>query len=185
MKRYFFLSITCFALIIASCSSDDDDDISTTKNYLKVKGVEYDLNNIGTLYVWIYRSGLYETTLFLHSGPSGMNGEFVGEGDVIMFDIKSSFRDGLDSGYYTIDLEAFEGPQYIIDGGSFCYDEENHIDGNGNLIQDITISRGKLEVTRSGNIYSIFINCTGLNDEKITGFFKGPLYIINHLDWNN
>ena len=47
MKRFFFLAITCFALIIASCSSDDDDDISTTKNYLKVKGVEYDLNDIG------------------------------------------------------------------------------------------------------------------------------------------
>lgn len=183
MKRFFFLAITCFALIIASCSSDDDDDISTTKNYLKVKGVEYDLNDIGTLDVWIFRSGLYETILFLHSGPSGMNGEFVGEGDVIMFDIKSSFRDGLDSGYYTIDLEAFESPQYIIDGGGFVYD--NFLDDDGNLTQNITISRGKLEVTRSGNIYSITINCSGENGEKITGFFKGPLYIRDYLDRNN
>lgn len=179
MKRFFFLAITCFALIIASCSSDDDDDISTTKNYLKVKGVEYDLNDIGTLYVWIYRSGLYETTLYLYSGPCGPNGVC----NMIYFDINSSIRDGLDSGNYTIDYKfSFGNPQYIIESAYFSYDDSLVGD---NLISGIDIQSGKLEVTRSGNIYSITINCSGEDGEKITGFFKGPLYINDHIDWNN
>lgn len=185
MKRFFFLAITCFALIIASCSSDDDDDISTTKNYLKVKGVEYDLNNIGQLDIWGSTSGVYYTTLYLHSGALGKYDlGYVGDGAVIYFDIDSSSDDGLEAGDYTINFEGWDSPQNTIVFAYFITDDDGTL-LFPELSESIRILHGKLHISRSGNIYSITINCSGFNDEKIKGFYKGPLYIVDRVDWNS
>jgi hypothetical protein len=178
MKRFYFHAITFFALIIASCSSDDDNDISTSKNYLKVNGVEYDLNNIGQLEIWGSIPDVYLTTLYLHSGTVGkLDIGYHGDGAVIYFDIRSSTQEGLDTGEYTINYEDnFEGlpPKNTIVVAYFITDD----DGSPFFTEErIPILNGKLRVSRSGNLYSITINCSGLNDEKIKGFYEGPLYI--------
>jgi hypothetical protein len=161
-----------------------EDEKSLKDNYLKVGDQVFDLSagileNYGTDYdnSWHYGSN---TDLFLYS--EGLSIQIIdsdgyedwdldGIGHAIYFEMFSSTGNALDDGDYTISfLEPF--PIGTIDASNYSinFDTEN-IDS---AVSKEIVS-GKVSVTKIGEEYSITINCTDEDGEKITGFYKGTL----------
>lgn len=190
------LLVLCLvSLLLSSCSVDSDNtagvNASTTRNYLKVGNVEYDLSvgvfeNFGVDNENKLYQG-YSTDLMLYSkGLSLQKNEnefymFAGKGNAIYFEMFSTSGKELDSQVYVFSSRA----PYEV--GTF---------GNGVIIQDLDfdfkhfhsieakdkseIVEGIVNINKNGDEYTITISCVSDNGEEITGSYKGTL---PYIDW--
>jgi hypothetical protein len=167
--------------LFIGCDKDDDDKTSK-KNYLKIGDKEYDLSagileNYGTHKSWHYG---YNNDLLLYSAGLSLIKEdddwyLTGKGHAIYFEMFSNSGNSLNNGDYTFSstephpIGTFNEGGYVINFDSETGDDEG----------EVNILSGKLSVSKSGNEYSITINCTDKNGIKITGFYKGTLHYFD------
>ncbi|MCY1719764.1 hypothetical protein OU798_05385 [Prolixibacteraceae bacterium Z1-6] len=166
--------------LISSCNKDDEE--TATSNYLKIADAEYDLSaglleNFGTdnwYYGYLGKLILYSKGLSLQIDEEN-HYEFIGKGDAIYFVLFSSSEDVLDNANYVFtSTEPYSIGTFYEAGYTINFDTE---DWDADESDDIV--SGTVSISKSGNVYSISINCTGENSEKITGFYEGTLRYFN------
>lgn len=167
--------------LFMGCDTDDGG-ITNKKNYLKIGDSEYELF-AGVLVNEgrdEHNNGYYGflTGLFLYSAGISIGDDwFSGKGHLIELYMFSTSGNTLDNGDYIYsDSEPYqigtfpEAVYYInIDFESEDYGTSEYI------------TSGKVSVSKKGNEYSITINCSDSNGEKITGFYKGTLKYFEDL----
>ena len=169
-------------LTITLCVSCSKNDTLEPESYFKVGNTKYELsagsiNNYGTS-KW-YNG--YKTHLLLTS--KGLKdeggGDVSGKGHLVEFNMFSTAGKALDNADYESSnpkpnaigiaepnaIGTFDFGYYLI-----SYNTENdHVDADDAIVD------GKITVSRNGNDYTIVINCTSEEGEKVTGFYKGKL----------
>ncbi len=175
------------ATLLLGCKKDDDNN-SKTKNYFKVGDTEYDLSagileNYGTddNNSWHYG---FNTDLTLYSEGLTLQAEdddweLVGEGHGIYFELFSTTGNALDTEDYVFTLTEPCPIGTFDDGGcTINYDSEQEENSDE---EDFDFAGGTVSVSKSGNEYTITIDCTSENGKRITGFYKGTL---RYFDWS-
>lgn len=170
---------------LMSCSKDDNE--TTSKNYFKINDVEYNLSD-GILYSWdeTYDANNpdyygYEQALQLWSKDLSLQIDndgypsLSGKGLIVDFEMFSTTKVSLDNGDYTISSTS-PYPINSISEGMYSVDFEDIEDCN---CTPVSLTNGKITISKSGNDYSISIDCTNEYGDKITGLYKGTLHYID------
>lgn len=171
-------AILLLSTLTISCSKDDKDDIAKTKNHFKVGDTEYELSagfleDFGTS-DW-YKG--YNTSLMLYSKGLKLlidkdgNYKFDGKGDQIGFYMYSTTGVALDNrDYYFSDTEPT--PIGTFDEGGYLI----NIDYKNETMGDRDdFAGGRVNVSKSGDEYTITIDCISDKGVKVSGFYKGKL----------
>ncbi len=179
-----FCGLLLASSLLISCDKDEDDDVSQ-KNYLKIGETEYVLSkgmyeNYGQMEWegWQYDGYNLDLTLFSSGLTNSTDSEgytdLSGSGQVIYFEMFSSKGNEFDSRDYTFSSSE-PYPVGTFDYGEFCisYSDDNEVNNW------IDISSGKVTISKSGDTYSITIDCKSENGDNIKGFFKGTLQYID------
>lgn len=189
MKKTIKLLLIVLGTLLFSCDKNDDDQ-SEPNNYLKIGDTEYDLSagvleNYGADENGDDFAG-YNTDLTLYSSGLSLqqdgdgDWELSGKGHGIYFEMFSTIGTALDSHNYSY-TEAEPSPIGTFDDGEYVTNYDTEVEGGGT---DGEIISGKVDVKKDGSTYSITIDCTGSNGEKITGFYKGTLFYVDWSDYN-
>lgn len=156
-----------------SCEKDEDE-TSSSKNYLKVGDMEYELyeGHIANEGEGSQYEG-FETVLTLYSS-SYHQPKQEGRDVFIYFEMYTNTGLKLDNGEYTYNVEK---PYPIGSIGEAEYEECTNMMDECN--DDIKIASGKITVAENGGVYSITVDCTDEKGNKITGFYKGTLEYLD------
>lgn len=196
-KIIMLLSGLCLAsLLFISCSKDDDNTIEinatkTSLNYLKIGNAEYDLSAGVFENYGIDKNNKsyhgYSTDLMLYSKDLSLQKNekdffmFAGKGHAIYFEMFSSSGKELNNGDYVFSSKAPFQIGAIDKGGliqnlNFDYNRYYPIDPKDKS----EITDGKISISKTGDEYSITINCVCENGIEINGYYQGTLPCI---DW--
>ncbi len=179
MKNVFklFVILLATSFFFASCTSDDDkddDNTDTTGNYFMVGSTKYDLSTGYLVYYGKWSTeGDYNFDIELYSDDySIVDGDLVGTGDYVYFELFTTTGEDLDLGAYTYD------PNYTEAAGTFDYGEVG-INYNWET-EDGTyqsFASGTLTVTATGDTYTFAF--TG-NDDDISIQWSGALTYLDY-----
>jgi hypothetical protein len=169
--------LLCFTFAGCKKDSDKSNNEVTTKNSVKVDGVEYDLSQGYLEYYGGDGSG-YKFQLYLASHGISINGhESVldsasGIGHIINFQIYSSRSDELAPGNYTYSTSGLAGT-YKLAGLALNCDASQ-------LIAFLTITSSGIKVVKNGSEYELSFTGTDLYNKPISCYYKGSLKYYDH-----
>ncbi len=175
-----FIGLFFVGSLLISCDKDKDNDSSGS--YMKIGDTEYSLSQ-GTIENYGADTGYYDgynLDLYLFSDgftvTTDEEGDMAvsGSGNVIYFETFSSQSDAFDNGDYVYDTINYTVKTF--DYGDFCLDCSAESDNN-NWIE---MTGGTVNIQKSGDTYSITINCTSEDGTKIEGFYEGSLLYIDY-----
>lgn len=163
-----FFSISC-SILLTGCSKDDD---SGPSNYLTYSGIKYELSkgyleNYGE--AWVDDVYNFDLTL-CSSGITVTEDAHSGVGNFFYFEMYSSSATELTPGTYTFSSSGDETPSTFDEGlAGVNYDIANEI---GTYLEFVG---GTVIIEKTGNIYTITIDCALPSAAKVTGSYKGEL----------
>lgn len=186
-RQWLFLFALILTFGVLSCSDDDNgpsnsatvegDEVSFSKGYIySQENIEDDEGETGS-----------DHTIYLMSKGLSLdaaNNEIDGEGDIVGFVLFSASNDELDEGIYEIRTENLPGnaTQFVL------ATEYNWNDGDPEYDHFCTGTYGTVEVSKSGDTYTLKFNITSYTvsdgddtedgDDVISGYYKGKLEIV-------
>ncbi len=176
------------SLFLMACNKDEDKK-TTKKNHFKVGTTEYviaagSLENYGmdsdTTDDWEFNGynidlAFFSSGLKLERTESGYL-SVNGQGQILYFELITSSGAGLENGEYTHD--GSEGPFHP---GTFDYSDYSLVWNTNNQDNSwIEIASGKITVRKDGSGYEITIDCTDVNGNNVTGYYKGALQYFDY-----
>ncbi len=173
----------CIALAFTSCKDDDDDDgngggTAISNNQFKVGGTTYNLSSTG-----IYTNygtgfgydgynldlGITDKGFTLITNSSGQVDSVYGSGMVLYFECYTTDSTGFDLGTYHSDSIA-PVPVKSFSFADYCINATTMDEGDCDEIKNCT-----LDVSKSGNVYTIIISGQNSKGEAVKGKFVGEL----------
>lgn len=190
MKNTFKLILVSFLVgtIILSCDKKEG---TEKTNYVKIgnnefKLVDGSLENYGpdtdTADGWEYNG--YNLDLILISDGltiSNSDGELSisGKGNAVYFELIVSAADQLVPGEYVFNDNYSDLPTGCFDYSEYYLNVDSSDEGSEN---DTEITSGKIVVNKSGDIYTITIDCKDEKGNTVSGNYKGTLNYFNYDD---
>ena len=166
--RIVFISI-CFSLLFTGCKKDDN---SGPTNHLNYSGSKHELTK-GYLqnYGEEFSGDVYNFDLILcSSGITVTEDAGSGVGNFLYFDMYSSSATELTAGSYTFSTSGSYTPSTFDEGeAGINYDIANEIGTR------LSFVGGTVVIEKTGNIYTITIDCALPTAAKVTGYYKGEL----------
>lgn len=171
------VAILLLCSAIAGCKKNNND--QTTKSYLKVDGIEYDISQ-GFIIDYGPYNAVYSIDLYLASSGiifheiGGLPDSVSGTGNGMTFEILSSDNGKLALGDYIYSDSD--------DGGTFYY-AEYIVNWNATQQPDaefLEIVSGTMKVIQNGAEYELSFSGTNINNKPISGYYKGKLSYYNY-----
>lgn len=177
-KLKYLSCLLLLVVIVISCGKDKDDG-STPTNYLKVDGEYYELS-YGYQEDWgtgDYYAGNNVDVVLISDGITidFDTYDVTGVGNVIYFEFFTAGDTGIGAGEYVYaDSEpyatgTFDDGEYLV---NFDVATEEAEDSG-------YFTGGTITVKRSGSVYEIAIDAIDSSGKKITGYYKGPLILVD------
>lgn len=164
------ISLFCFVFI--GCKKDSKNE--STKNYLKVDGVDYEISK-GLLINYGENNMVYNIDLYLFSPgltvheTDGYPDSISGTGHMISFEILTTGSDKLALGDYTYSNQELAGTFYYAD---------YLLNWNSNLnpmADFVTLNAGTVKVIKNGTEYELSFTGKDVSNKAISGYYKGSL----------
>lgn len=166
MKKVFLALFLFSLLFIMSCGEDDGGTVTVDVNgTVQIGGQSVSITN--GLFGEYTEEGAYGATFIISDGPITYNSatdEASFEGDHLISVVIASAGDSFEAGTYPLDFTATKGALVITVNSS-----SEGLIGSG----------GSVEVSGSGNVFTLSFNVDLQDQSKLTGSVSGAFEVIN------